>query len=60
MLLTTQKDAARLAGIEAHLLPALLAHLYVQPIAVDISPNEIFTQHIINYVQQNQRNRGMD
>lgn len=60
VVLTTQKDAARLAGIEAHLLPALLAHLYVQPIAVDISPNEIFTQHIINYVQQNQRNRGMD
>ncbi len=57
MVITTEKDAARLASLPT-LSPSLRATLYVQPIEVYFLNNQApeFNKIITNYVHKNQRN----
>lgn len=64
LIVTTEKDAARLLGGK-YLLPENLREpLLVQPIAVEVEPEtsqlESFSQYILQYVATNSRNRSVD
>ncbi|MCF0195693.1 MAG: tetraacyldisaccharide 4'-kinase [Bacteroidaceae bacterium] len=58
LIITTEKDAARLRALDG-LSVDVREHLYVLPIEIEIMRNEKkkLTENIINYVDQNQRNR---
>ena len=62
MVVTTEKDAARLRSIANQLYPSLRRQLLVQPIEVAFlkengkPTEELFTQIINNYVTSNQTN----
>lgn len=63
LVLTTQKDAARLSAVWPLFSAPLKARLYVQPIEVAITAaenQESFNQTILEYVRKNKRNRRMD
>lgn len=64
LLVTTEKDAARLAAVAEHLPDNLRQSLIVQPIAVEVEPEttqlESFNQYILKYVATNSRNRSVD
>ena len=65
-VVTTEKDAARLAALRHQLSPRLVQKLYVLPIHVEmlhqngLSPSETFHQTIHNYVTNHSRNRCLD
>ena len=65
-VVTTAKDAARLAALRQQLSPQLLQKLYVLPIHVELlhqdalSPSETFYQTIHDYVTNHSRNRCLD
>ncbi len=61
MIITTEKDAARLANLPT-LSPSVRATLYVQPIEIYFlnKQEEQFTKTITDYVRKNQRNRSVD
>ncbi len=58
IILTTEKDAARLAGIEG-LSEEVRQHIFILPIRISFiqkDQEEMFTQSIIGYVRKNSRN----
>lgn len=65
-VVTTAKDAARLAALREQLSPWLLQRLYVLPIHVELlhqdslSPSETFYQTIHDYVTNHSRNCCLD
>ena len=65
-VVTTEKDAARLAALRGQLSPSLLGKLYVLPIHVEmrhqehLSPSETFHQTIYDYVTSHSGNRCLD
>lgn len=64
VVVTTEKDAARLKGFTEMLPKEKLARLYVQPITVSVEAanhrQQTFNQLILDYVYQNSRNSRMD
>ena len=59
LIITTQKDAARLQGLANKLSDSVKSHLYALPIGISILRNqqENFNRNIIDYVRQDSRNR---
>jgi tetraacyldisaccharide 4'-kinase len=56
-IITTEKDAARLAGLQG-LSDDVRRHLYLQPVRVSLmlDQEESFNQSILGYVSKNSRN----
>jgi len=54
LIITTQKDAARLQGLASQLAPAFQQHLYALPIQVEFIHEQqaAFDQSVINYLKQ--------
>ncbi|MBQ6747388.1 MAG: tetraacyldisaccharide 4'-kinase [Bacteroidaceae bacterium] len=54
LIITTQKDAARLQGLASQLAPAFQQHLYALPILVEFIHEQqaAFDQSVINYLKQ--------
>ena len=57
LIITTEKDAARLNGVEG-LSDEVRKHLYVMPIKIEFmqEQEDMFNENIIGYVRKNSRN----